>query len=195
VPLSQSLQAAATGDEAAFVHMVNACDGRLRRLAMALLGPTDVDHLVIDAWRTAFRRSSETDALDDERMRTWLCRIVVELCQASGVAVDDGPIDFASAPSERFLPVGDRWEGHWAVPPAPWRGDTNSPTAVAAVRTALATLPSAGARAVTVLRDVDGVALADVTAILGIDQCEARRLLHRGRSVVREALERVLAPA
>ena len=63
-----------------------------------------------------------------------------------------------------------------------------------AVRTALATL-SSGVRAVIVLRDVEGVALSDVTTILGIDESQARQLLHCGRTAVREALERVFAPA
>jgi RNA polymerase sigma-70 factor, ECF subfamily len=195
VPLSQSLQAAAAGDETAFLVMVNACDGRLRRLASALLGHTEVDQLVADTWRTALRRSSTANALDDEGVRFWLCRIVVELCEVVGVVADDGTVAFDGPAAERFLPVGHRWEGHWAVPPAPWRDDTGSPTALAAVRKALAALPSARARAVSVLRDVDGVALAEITAILGIDECEARRLLHCGRTALREALERVLTPA
>jgi RNA polymerase sigma-70 factor (ECF subfamily) len=175
--------------------MVNACDGRLRRLASALLGEVAVDRVIAETWRTAFGRLGATEALDDDGVPLWLCRIVVELCDAIAGVADDGPVASGGPPSERFLPVGHRWEGHWAVPPAPWRGDPSSAAAVAAVRTALAALPSARARAVTVLRDVDGVALTDVAAILGIDQCEARRLLHCGRTAVREALEPVLTPA
>src|SRR5262245_21911422 len=94
VPLGQSLQAAATGDETAFLGVVNAYDGRLRRLASALLGHTEVDQLVADTWRTALRRSGTTNALDDEGVRVWLCRIVVELCEVVGVVADDGPVAF-----------------------------------------------------------------------------------------------------
>jgi hypothetical protein len=58
VPLGQSLMAAANGDESSFLVLINTCDGRLRKLASALLGEMRVDRLVIDVWRCSCWRIS-----------------------------------------------------------------------------------------------------------------------------------------
>jgi RNA polymerase sigma-70 factor (ECF subfamily) len=54
------------------------------------------------------------------------------------------------------------------------------------------TLPPAQ-REVLVLRDLEGLAAADVCSILGVTDTHQRVLLHRARSRVRSALERYFA--
>jgi RNA polymerase sigma-70 factor (ECF subfamily) len=60
------------------------------------------------------------------------------------------------------------------------------------VTTALTELP-ARQRAVVALRDLDGHSADEVCDLLGISGGNQRVLLHRGRSVVREHLERYFA--
>jgi RNA polymerase sigma-70 factor (ECF subfamily) len=186
---------AAAGDEAAFVRLLDSCDAPLRRLAAALTGDASAEQLVAEAWRAALQRAGAAGALDDQAARTWLCRIVVELARARGAVIDARLSGAPCVGAERFVAGHDRWTGHWRRPPVPWGSDANSRTAQVVARNAIARLPSAGARAVTVLRDVDGVDLADIAQILGISEADARYLLHRGRAAVREALEQALASA
>jgi len=188
------LSAAADGDEDAFVCLLDARDRQLRRLAAALLGDAAGEQLMPAVWRTVLQRWSARTA-DPRKVRVWLCTIVTELVRARGVVVDARPVLPDVTPEQRFLPAGHRWEGHWAEPPAPWTEDASDAAMAAAVRGALGALPSAAARTVTILRDVDGFSAAEVAQILDIDEATERRLLHHGRGAARDALERLLAPA
>ena len=60
---------------------------------------------------------------------------------------------------------------------------------LATVRCALDELPDASCRAVVILRDVEGFTGPVVAELLGIDEASQRRLLHRGRTVLRAALD------
>ena len=94
---------------------------------------------------------------------------------------------------ERFLPASDGWAGHWASPPSPLppeelllASETRSHLAAAIGR-----LPPAQ-RAVLSLRDVEGWSAEEVCNVLELSETNQRVLLHRGRSSVRQALERYL---
>jgi DNA-directed RNA polymerase specialized sigma24 family protein len=195
VRLDGPLSAAAGGDEVAFLDVLDACDGQLRRLAVAMLGDPAGQQLMPEMWRTALERWPADRVADHEAVRAWLCTIVVELARARGVVVDGRLVGCLCIPPERFLPVGHRWAGHWVVPPEPWQVDASSPYVAAVVRSTLNSLPSIGARAVTILHDVDGFPGPVVAQILGIDDADERRLLHAGRTAAREALEHALASA
>lgn len=193
VRLDGLLGAAAGGDEEAFLNVLDACDGQLRRLAVAMLGDTAGERLMPEMWCTALERWPADMISDPQAVRAWLCTIVVELARARGVVVDARSVLRPCVAPDRFLPDGHRWAGHWAEPPAPWRAEPSSPDAAAAVRCALAALPSVAARAATILHDVDGFSAPAVAQILGIEEADERRLLHCGRTAAREALERILA--
>ncbi len=195
IRLDGLLRAAAGGDEDAFLHLVDRCDGQLRRLASALIGDEPGDQLMQDVWRTALRRWSADTVAEPEAVRAWLCTLVVELARARGALADAGSVPGPSVAADRFLPAGHRWAGHWAVPPVRWNAKAAGPDAAAAVRHAVGALPVVAARAVTILRDVDGFPGPVVAQILAIDEADERRLLHVGRTAAREALEGVLAPA
>jgi RNA polymerase sigma-70 factor (ECF subfamily) len=79
--------------------------------------------------------------------------------------------------------------------PVPWRTPETELLAAEIRKTiteAIAALPPSQ-REVLVLRDVEGVAAADVCNILGLTDTNQRVLLHRARSRVRAAVERYLA--
>ena len=151
VDLADLLTAAADGDEDAFDHLLNLCDGPLRRLAVAMLGDVAGERSMLDVWRTALDRSSATAATEPDAVRAWLSTIVVELAQARGVILDARPVRRPSVAPDRFLPAGHRWAGYWAVPPTPWAAEASSPRASAIARCVVATLPSVTARAVAIL--------------------------------------------
>src|SRR4051812_47231388 len=174
VGLDGLLNAAAGGDEDAFLNVLDACDGQLRRLAVAMLGDAAGERLLPEMWCTALERWSADMVSDPQAVRAWLCTIVVELARARGVVVDARSVLCPCVAPDRFLPVGHRWAGHWADPPVPWGAETSSPDAAAAVRCALGALGSVAARAVTVLHDVDGFSASTVAQILGIEEADER---------------------
>jgi hypothetical protein len=105
------------------------------------------------------------------------------------------PVTPAFAP-DRFLPADDRqWPGHWARPPAAWdelpRIALDSPDTLAAVRAAIADLPSRH-RDVIVMRDIDRHTPAEVCETLGLGGDEERQLLNQARGHVRGRLDRLL---
>lgn len=95
---------------------------------------------------------------------------------------------------ERFFRSGPN-AGHWASPPRAWsvpEEQALSRELRVVVAEAIAALP-APQRAVITLRDVEGWASDEVSALLEITAGNQRELLHRARSRVRAALERYLA--
>jgi len=139
-------------------------------------------------------------------LKTWVFRILVNRAitraqkdrrqvpfSALGTA-DDGT--GTSVDPERFLGAGDRWAGHWSVPPAAWaplpEASALAGEGMAQLRAAIAALP-ARQREVLVLRDVAGLDAAEACAVLGLTEGNQRVLLHRARAKVRAALEDHLA--
>jgi RNA polymerase sigma-70 factor, ECF subfamily len=108
---------------------------------------------------------------------------------ALGEGGDDGP----AVDPHRFQPEGSRYAGHWLQAPEPWAEERLAAAqAGALVRQEIECLPTTQ-RAVITLRDVEGLESADVCAVLGITGGNQRVLLHRARSRVRAAVERLLA--
>ena len=103
----------------------------------------------------------------------------------------------ATSPDEPAVDAG-RFEadGHWAHPPHAWRADTpeqilERAEAVACIGRVLDELPPAQ-RAVVLLRDVEGLDAAEACGVLQVSEANQRVLLHRGRSKIRRALEKLL---
>jgi RNA polymerase sigma-70 factor, ECF subfamily len=89
--------------------------------------------------------------------------------------------------------VDERFDasGAWSPPPVPWAEQVDDRLAAGElalrVHEILPTLPDVQ-RQVVVLRDVEGVAAADVSLLLGITDGNQRVLLHRGRARIRQHL-------
>jgi RNA polymerase sigma-70 factor, ECF subfamily len=87
----------------------------------------------------------------------------------------------------RFQGDGDPYPDHWKEFPRPWpAGHAVEPEAL---RAALATLPGPWRR-VVILRDVDGLPPAEVSAVTGLTAEQQRDVLNRARELLRENLGR-----
>ena len=181
------------GDEAAFATLVDLYHAPLLRLACTFVPSRAVaEEVVQDTWLGVVRGIDRFEGRSS--LKTWLFRIVVNRARTAGVrerreTPTDRP-DGPSVPPERF-----NASGGWASPPSPWTDDAEE--RIVARQTAhkvsrhLNLLPERQ-RQVVVMRDFEGLPATEVCSILGITEANQRVLLHRGRSRVRNMLEREL---
>jgi RNA polymerase sigma-70 factor (ECF subfamily) len=194
------LRALRDGDEQVFGGLVDRWSGIMLRLALTHVGNRAIaEEVVQDAWLTVLRSLDRFERRS--AFRTWVLGIVLNLARSraraerrsSSLPPESGE---AAVEGTRFLPADHpRWPHHWALEPAPWptpeqdllAGETRQ-----AIMDAIDALP-AQQREVLVLRDLQGLAAADVCNILGLTDTHQRVLLHRARSRVRHALEQYFA--
>jgi len=89
--------------------------------------------------------------------------------------------------ADRFQGESDSYPDHWRVFPRPWpAGQAVGPEALKA---ALAALPDPWRR-VVILRDVEGLPPAEVSAATGLTAEQQRDVLNRARELLRENLGR-----
>jgi RNA polymerase sigma-70 factor, ECF subfamily len=87
--------------------------------------------------------------------------------------------------ADRFQAEGDPYPDHWREFPRPWpAGQAVGPEALQA---ALAALPDSWRR-VVILRDVEGLPPAEVSAVTGLTAEQQLDVLNRARELLRESL-------
>jgi RNA polymerase sigma-70 factor (ECF subfamily) len=187
-------------DERVFGLLIERWSGIMLRLALSHLDNRGVaEEVVQDAWLTVLRSLDRFERRSS--LRTWVLGIVVNLARARARAERRSAMLMAdtrgpAVDPTRFLPAAHpRWPDHWAIEPLPWRTPETELLAAEIRQTlieAIDALPPSQ-REVLVLRDVEGLAAADVCNVLGLSDTNQRVLLHRARSRVRAALERYLA--
>lgn len=172
------------GDEAAFVEVVRRYQTRLLRLAQATVGSRAVaEEVCQDTWLAVVRGVERFEGRSS--FKTWLFRVLLNRARTSASRewragrADDSVVDRFDA------------DGEWAEPPVPW-SDRVDDRLVAErlarnVHDLLPSLPEQQ-RQVVVLRDIEGLDSAEVSALLGITDGNQRVLLHRGRAKLRECL-------
>jgi RNA polymerase sigma-70 factor (ECF subfamily) len=181
------------GDDRAFATLVDRYHEPLLRLASAFVpGRAVAEEVVQDTWLGVIKGIDRFEGRSS--LKTWLFRILVNRARTTGVkerrhfpsTSDREP----AVPPERFGP-----DGRWTDPPAPWTDDVDdrivAQQTAEAISKCLAELPE-NQRRVVLLRDVEGVPSADVCDLLSITEANQRVLLHRGRSRIRNLLERDL---
>jgi RNA polymerase sigma-70 factor (ECF subfamily) len=190
------------GDESAFVHLVEAYQGLLIRLAMPYVAHRAMaEDVVQETWLGVLNGLARFEARSS--LKTWICRILVNRArtraQRDGRLVPFssfwGPQDEAEDPAvdpSRFYPSG-QYEGHWMSMVQSWddlpEESLLSEETRGRVKAAIEALPI-NQRTVITLRDVEGWQAADVCHALEISEANQRVLLHRARAKVRQALER-----
>ena len=185
------------GDEAAFAAVMRMYGrGMLRVAEMYVSSRAIAEDVVQEAWVGVLRGIGRFEGRSS--LKTWLYRIVANTAKTRGVREsrsvpfsslgDDG--DEGTVDADRFLGSGDRFPGHWAVPPQVWapEGRLLADETLGVVERAIEKLPPAQ-RAVITMRDVQGFTSEEVCNALDLTETNQRVLLHRARAKVRRALE------
>jgi RNA polymerase sigma-70 factor, ECF subfamily len=202
-PEEQRLVAALrTGDEAAFMELIERYHAPLVRLAMSFVSSRAVaEEVAQETWVGVLKGIDRFEGRSS--LRTWIYRILTNTAKTRGQR-EGRSIPFASLGGEaepavdpdRFLPADDeRWPGHWASFPRRWddlpEARLLGAETQAVISGAIDALPDSQA-AVIRLRDVEGFGSAEVCELLSLSESNQRVLLHRARSKVRSALEAYL---
>lgn len=195
------VQALRSGEEAAFLELVNLYHGSMLRVASGYVkSRASAEEVVQEAWLGVLKGLHLFEGRCS--LRSWIFQILVNCAKTRGVrdgraipmsALAGAEDEAELVPAERFRDGEHRWAGHWADPPEPWPdARVESGEMLALVRDALETLPESQ-RTVMSLRDVEGWDSDEVCDLLRISEANQRVLLHRARSKVRAYLEAKLA--
>ena len=192
------LEGLRAGDEAAFVALMREYGAGMLRVAMMYVSSRAVaEEVVQEAWLGVLKGIGRFEGRSS--LKTWLFRIVANTAKTRGMREsrsipfsslgDDAGAEPAVDP-DRFLGSGERFPGHWALPPQAWapEGRLLSQEALDVIERAIDRLPPAQ-RAVISMRDVQGFTSEEVCNALDLTETNQRVLLHRARAKVRDALE------
>ena len=191
------------GDEAAFAALMQAHGAGMLRVAQLFVSSRSVaEEVVQEAWLGVLEGIDRFEGRSS--LKTWLFRIVSNTAKTRGMR-EARSVPFSSlggdqadetVAQERFLGDGERFPGHWAVPPSSWAGVPEArllaTETMDVIRREIARLP-ASQRAVLELRDIEGLSAEEVCNALDLTETNGRVLLHRARAKVRAALEEYLA--
>lgn len=171
------------GDAQAFEEMVRTYHGSLQRVASAIVGVSQSEEVVQDAWMAAIQNLARFEGRST--LKTWLTTIVrneaINRLRKKGteVSMSEQLVDHLFSKG-RFAD-----DGHWAEPPTEWHDD--SPEALLSqeeflrcIEKTLAHLPD-HQRAALILRDQEEMPLEEICNILSVTASNIRVLIHRAR--------------
>jgi RNA polymerase sigma-70 factor, ECF subfamily len=192
------------GDPAAFAKLVDELSPGLLRLAMQHVPSRAVaEEVVQDTWLGVINGIDRFEGRSS--LRTWIYRILLNNARTRGKRerrtlpfsyfrrrAEEGGDEPAVEP-ERFQGRRDAEAGAWARPPVEWAAPEDRLATAEARQVmleAIAALPPRQREAIT-LRDIQGLSAEEARNALGVSETNQRVLLHRARSKVRAALERL----
>ena len=199
---ARELEALRSGDEQAFMALVERYHASLLRVAQIWVSSRSVaEEVVQETWVAVLRGIDRFEGRSS--LKTWIFRILANTAKTR--AVREGrtiPLSSLQSPGlvpepavspDRFRDPDDAsWPGHWALHPDPWDEQPERRLETletrARIEKAIERLPGTQ-RAVISLRDVEGWGSEEVCNALGLSESNQRVLLHRARSKVRQALE------
>jgi RNA polymerase sigma-70 factor (ECF subfamily) len=197
------VEALQSGDESAFVSLVNRYHAPMLRLAMVFVPSLAVaEEVVQETWMGVFQGLDRFEGRSS--LKTWLFRILTN--RAKTRAQREGrSVPFSSLPEfnsdfpepavepERFTGPDQQWPGGWITFPSSWDEIPEerilSQETLTRIQEAIDALPP-GQREVITLRDIEGWPSDETCNLLGVSEANQRVLLHRARCRVRRALEK-----
>jgi RNA polymerase sigma-70 factor (ECF subfamily) len=193
------VEAAKSGDESAFVQLVNQHHASLVRVArMFVKDDQTAEEVAQDTWIAVLEGLERFEGRSS--FRTWLFTILSNKAKTravrdgrivpfSAIAAADAVSGEDAVDAENFLGADhERAPYHWAAKPQPWTEDKIlADETVELVHAAIAELP-ATQREVIRLRDVEGWSPDEIAEVLEISPGNQRVLLHRARAKVRNAI-------
>lgn len=199
---AQLVEGLRAGDEDAFAALLRTYGSGMLRVAQMFVSNRSVaEEVVQEAWLGVLKGIDRFEGRSS--LKTWLFRIVANTAKTRGMrearsmpfsALAGDETDETVSP-DRFLAEGERFPGHWAVPPQSWAGVPEARLLASetmdVIRRTLERLPPAQ-RAVLELRDIEGLSAEEVCNALDLTETNGRVLLHRARAKVRAALEEYL---
>jgi RNA polymerase sigma-70 factor (ECF subfamily) len=195
------VEALRAGDEAAFTTLIRMYGAGMLRVAQMFVPSHSVaEEVVQEAWLGVLKGIDRFEGRSS--LKTWLFRIVANTAKTRGVREARnlpfsalGAKNDVTVSPDRFLGDGERFPGHWAVPPGNWAGVPEArllaTETMDVIRREIERLPPAQ-RAVLTLRDIEGLSADEVCTALDLTETNGRVLLHRARAKVRAALEEYL---
>jgi RNA polymerase sigma-70 factor (ECF subfamily) len=190
-------------DEAVFGRLVDQHTPALLRVARGYVPSREIaEDVVQETWIALLKGIDSFEGRSS--LRTWLFTVMINIAKSRGIRErrgDDAEIAAftgATVDPARFRPAGQRWAGHWrsGEEPSPFpdtpEGSVLGRELVDVAQAELDKLPERQRQVVT-LRDMLGFDSSEVCELLDISVANQRVLLHRGRAVVRKALEDYLA--
>ena len=198
------IEALRRGDEGAFARLVDDYHASLSRVARLYITNRAVaDEMVQDTWLGVIRGIWAFQGRSS--LKTWIFRILINRAKTRAARegrivpfarfdVELEPVEPAVTP-DRFQAADHPTEpGRWMNPPPDPERRLLAWEAREQLRSAIEALPE-HQRLALILRDVEGCSTQDVCNVLGVQETNARVLLHRARAKVRSALEPYLQGA
>lgn len=190
------------GDESVFAQLVDKHTPSMLRVARGYVPSREIaEEVVQETWIALVKGIGTFEGRSS--LRTWLFTVMINIAKSRGVkerresdaavaAFTGGTVDPA-----RFREAGDPYPGHWKPDevPSPFpetpEGLVLGRELVDVAQRELEKLPDRQ-RTVVTLRDMLGFDSGEVCELLDISAANQRVLLHRGRAVLRTALENYL---
>jgi len=199
----RTVEALRSGNEAAFVSLVDHYHAPMLQLAMIFVSSQAVaEEVVQEAWMGVFQGLERFEGRSS--LKTWIFRILTN-CAKTRAQREGRSMPFSSLPDfnieatepavdpEQFMGPGQQSPGHWVSFPRSWDDIPEerilSQETGTCIQSAIDALPP-NQREVITLRDIEGWSSGETCNLLGISEANQRVLLHRARSRVRCALEK-----
>jgi RNA polymerase sigma-70 factor (ECF subfamily) len=204
MPDDSIVEALRTGDESAFLCLVNHYHTPLVRIANLYVHDLAVaEEIAQDTWLGVLKGIERFEGRSS--LKTWIFQIMTNIARTrwdrenrsisfSMLANTDSLEDEPVVDPDRFFPMDHhRWPGHWSEPPKPWKMTPEEhflqQEVLCYIRKEIASLPDRQ-RIIIELRDMIGWSSEEVCNVFNLTKTNQRVLLHRARSKVRRALEK-----